>query len=156
MDRQRSGILDWLWQLMVAPSRVVTLNVPLPPNEVLRRLRNENKIVQVVKSSEIIISVPIRNNQRRFLAWLDTNQASGTRLIGRMQTPYRVVFIRMAIFLFLLAMALVWLQVGRIWLGAIFLVGGIGFLLSSQYERMWGRDLKLHLDWLRRILDAEL
>jgi len=58
--------------------------------------------------------------------------------------------------LFLFGMAILWLQVGRIWLAAIFGIGAVGFLLSSQYERLWGRDLRLHLEWLQRVLDAEV
>lgn len=154
--REESTILNWLWQLVIAPSRVVTLNSPYPPGEVTRRLLKEEKVVQVLKNSQLVIHVPVRNNQRRFLAWIDTRADRGTRLVGRMQTPYRIAFFRMAASLFLFGMAILWLQVGRIWLGAIFGVVAVGFLLNSQYERLWGRDLRLHLEWLRRVLDAEV
>ena len=154
-QREQSTILNWLWQLVSAPSKVVMLTSPHPLSEVLRRLRKEDKVVQMQKPSQIAVHVPIRNNQRRFIAIIEDSPKSGTRLIGRMETPYRIALFRISASLFLFGTAIVWMQVGRIWLGVIFVIGGIGFLLSSQYERMWGRDLRLHLDWLRRLLDAE-
>ncbi len=148
--REESTILNWLWQLVIAPSSIVMLSSPYPPGEVLRRLRNQGKIAQVQKSSQIVIHVPVRNNQRRFLARVEADADNRTRLIGRMQTPYRIALFRMVASLFLFGMAILWLQVGRIWLGAIFGIGAVGFLLGSQYERL------LHLEWLRRVLDAEI
>jgi hypothetical protein len=153
--REESSILNWFWYLVSAPSRVVMLNSPHPPGEVLRRLRKEEKVVQMQKSSQIAVRVPIKNSQRRFIAIVESDTKNGTRLIGRMETPYRIALFRLTACLFLFGTAIVWLQVGRIWLGVIFVIGGIGFLLSSQYERLWGRDLRLHLEWLRRLLDAE-
>ncbi len=154
--KQKSNILTWLWLLVIAPGRVVTLHSPHMPIEVLRRLRSQPKIAQIVKPAQAIIRLPSERNQRRFYIWIEAEANGQTRISGQTQTPYRAALLRLLISLMLYGLSLVWLPAGRFWLGIIFILGGTGFLLLSQYERLIGRDLRLHTEWLRRALDATL
>lgn len=153
---QRKGdFLTWLWLLFIAPGRVVTLHSPLSPDEVLGRLRAVPKVAHILKRSQAMIRLPTERNQRRFYIWIEPESSGHTRISGQTQTPYRVALTRMVISLALFGLSIMWLPAGRVWLGVIFIAGGLGFLLLSQYERLVGRDLRLHLDWLRRTLDAQ-
>ena|SRR5712691_3599841 len=154
--QKRAGIDTWLWMLVVAPSRVVTLKSTLPPSEVLRRLKSEKLATRFLESNYVAVRLPGERNPRRFFAFIEQDAGNTTRLIGQMQTPFVTALVRVLLALFLLGMAYVWIAASRFWLGGIFVLGGLGFLLLSQYERVLGRDLRLHLDWLRRVLDADV
>ncbi len=153
LTQPKSDLWTWLWLLFIAPGRVVTLHSPLAVDEVARRLRNAPKVARLLKPSQAIIRLPDERNQRRLYIWFEPD-AAGTRISGQTQTPYQVALVRMLITMALYGLAIMWLPAGRVWLGVMFTLGGTGFLLLAQYERLVGRDLRLHLEWLRLTLDA--
>ncbi len=152
--RRKSNILAWTWLFLIAPGRVVMLHSPYPPAEVLQRLRTNPKVAQVTSPTQIMIRLPGDRNERRFFAWIEAD-ATGTRISGQTKTPYRVALIRSLISLVMYGLAFLWLAEARLWLGILFVAGGTGFLVLSQYERLTGFDVRRHLDWLRRALDAQ-
>jgi len=151
---QKSILMEWLWLLVTAPGRMVILDSPYQPDEVMRRLKLNKNAVRVLATNQISIRLSDKHNARRFVASIEPGSV-GSRIVGQMQTPYVVAALRVTAGLFLISMMIIWMQAGRVWLALMFGAFGIGFLFLSQYERLIGRDLRLHLDWLRRTLDAQ-
>ena len=151
---QKSILMEWLWLLVTAPGRMVILDSPYQPDEVMRRLKLSKDTVRVLSPNEVSVRLSDKRNARRFVASIEPG-SMGTRIVGQMQTPYMVAALRFTAGLFLLSMMIIWMQAAHIWLGLMFGAFGIGFLFLSQYERLIGRDLRLHLDWLRRTLNAQ-
>jgi len=152
---QKSILTEWLWLLVTAPGRMVILDSPYQPDEVIRRLKLSKNAVRLLAPNQISVRLAAKRNARRFVASIEPGSV-GTRIVGQMQTPYLVAALRVSAGLFLLSMMIIWMQAGRVWLALMFGAVGIGFLFLSQYERLIGQDLRLHLDWLRSTLDAKL
>ncbi len=153
-NKSRSTLSTWFWLLVIAPGRVVTLESPHAPDEVMRRLQALAPVARVLSSTQAVVRLAKQNNQRTFTLWIEPGASGHTQIHGQMQTPYRVAATRLLAATVLLGLSLVWFPTGRMWLGVMFLIGGVAFLLLSQYERLVGRDLRLNLDWLRSALDA--
>lgn len=144
----------WFRLLLIAPGRLVALNSPLSPDEVLRRLQANRPIARVLDAFHAELRLPVQNNQRRFFLWIEPLPDGGTRLNGQMQTPYRVALIRLACAGALTFVGLFWFMAARFWLGGFFLVFALFFVLLSQYERVIGRGLREHRAWVEKNLDA--
>ncbi len=146
----------WFRLLMTAPGKVVTLESPHTPEEISRRLRAVPSIAKTLERGQATLRLPTQNNQRRFFMWIEPAKSGGTRITGQMQTPLRAAAMRMFFTVMLAGLGLFWMATARFWMGGFFLLFAFGFLLLSQYERVIGRDLRLHLNWLRQTLDAKL
>jgi hypothetical protein len=138
---------------MVAPGKVVTLDSPHPPEEVLRRLRAAPTHVKLLGRGQATLHLPTRNNQRRFFFWIEPNQRGGTRLTGQMQTPLRVATLRLLCALVLAALGIYFMMLARFWFGMFFEAFALGFVMLSQWQRLIGRDLVLHVRWLQQLLE---
>ncbi len=155
MTQQKSFLPVGLRLLVTAPSRLIVLDTPTSPDDVLRRLKKEQAVIQVTNPASFVLRLPIKDNQRCFVGWIEPCDNNGSRIVGQMQTPYLIALSRALIGLFLYVMAFVWLPSGRVWLVILFAAGGTGFLLLSQYQRLIRRDLRPYLDWFCRTLDAK-
>src|SRR5258708_24392126 len=150
---QKSILMEWLWLLVTAPGCMMILDSQYQPDEVMRRLKVNKNAVRLLSPNQVSVRLSAKRNARRFVASIEPGSV-GTRIVGQMQTPYLVAALRVSAGLFLISMMIIWMQAGRVWLALMFGAFGLGFLFLSQYERLIGRDLSLHLDWLRRTLDA--
>ena len=148
----------WGWLLLSAPGRLLVVDSPLPAAEVERRLRQQGAIVHFTAAHRITVHLPPSRTQRQFFATIESNPAliNGSRIIGQTRTPFRTVLIRVALSVTLFWLALFWIIAAHVWLGVLFALGCIGFLLLAQYERLTGRDRWLYSDWLRRIVASEI
>jgi hypothetical protein len=146
----------WFRLLLTAPGKVVTLESPHTPDEITRRLRAAPSVAKLLERGQATLKLPTQNNERRFFMWIEPGKTGGSRIVGQMQTPLRAATMRLLITLLLAGLGLFWMALARFWLGGLFLFFAVGFLLLSQYERVVGRDLRLHLRWLQQALDARL
>lgn len=147
----RSEQSSYLYLLLNAPGKVVTLVSPYAPDEVMRRLRAGG--VQITASKRASLHLPQGGNERRFVMWVEPD-GTGARIFGQMQTPLRPALLRLAASLLIGVAGIYLMLYARIWMGLIFLAFAVGYLLLSQYQRVVGRDLRRHVDWLRKTLDA--
>ena len=146
--------LPWAWLLVIAPGRLVTFVSPHPLAEVEQRLHKQPP-VKWISPHHLAITLPHAHTERRFFAWIETDQAGRCRLHGQTRTPYRAAVTRLVIGIVLSGMALMFLAGAHAWLAFMFAAGGVGFLLLSQYERLTGRDIRMYAQWLRQTVDAE-
>jgi len=153
--RTESNIAKWLWLLITAPGRVVMLHSPHSATEVLRRLHTQPATIKVISPKHFIIRLPDNRSPRCFFVWLEQDQTGRARLRGQMQTPFRAALTRSLLSLTLFWLGIVWLAAEKAWLGVIFMVGSIAFLLLSQYQRLTARDLPKYIQWLHRMADAD-
>ena len=153
--KPKASLIGWVWLLLTAPGQAVVLHSPLTPSEVLRRLRIQASVTRANESGQIALRLKGDQSDRRFFAWIEPDNAGGTQISGQMRTPLRVAAIRLAISVVLWWLAFLWFAEARIWLGVLFTLGGTGFLLLSQYQRLIGQDLRKNLKWLRQVADAQ-
>src|SRR5258708_7699414 len=94
-----SGVerLPWAWLLVIAPGRLVTFVSPHPLAEVERRLYAQFHQVKPMSAHQIAIDLPNARTERRFFAWIESDQDGQTRLIGQTRTPYRTAATRLCI-----------------------------------------------------------
>ncbi len=147
--------LPWTWLLVIAPGRLVTFVSPHPLVEVERRLYAQPRQVKSISPHHIAITLPNARTERRFFAWIESDQEGRTRLNGQTRTPFRTAVTRLIIGVVMCGIALMFLAGAHGWLAFMFSSGGAGFLLLSQYERLIGRDVRLYAAWLRQTIDAE-
>jgi hypothetical protein len=143
--------------LLIAPGRLLTVQSPLSTIEVERRLSQQPIYAVLTHSHRVTIRLPAARTERRFFAWIETNPANpdGSFIIGQTRTPARTALIRAGLSLILFWLALFWFSSAHTWLGVIFAVGCVSFLLLAQYERLTERDRRLYVSWLRQVIDAE-
>lgn len=147
--------LPWAWLLVIAPGRLITFISPHPINEVAQRLHVQSTHVKSIGTRQVVISLPGTRTERRFFGWLESDPRGGTRLSGQTRTPYRTAATRLGIGVVMCGLALMFLAGAHGWLAFMFVSGGLGFMLLSQYERLTRRDVRLFTAWLRQIIDAE-
>jgi hypothetical protein len=147
-------LFTWLKLLVTAPSRLIILDSPHSPDEALRRLQQMPQYTRMANRTNFMVRLPIKDNQRCFIGWIESGQDRGSRIVGQMQTLYPIALTRAAIGLFLFVMAGILMPAGRYWLVLILALGGTGFLLLSQYQRLIGRDVRAYVAWLQQVLDA--
>ena len=149
--------IGWGWVLLIAPGRLLTVHSPLSTAEVERRLRQQTSSTVLSASRRLTIRLPTARTQRRFFGGIEPNPANpaSSLVIGQTRTPARTAFIRAGLSLILFWLALFWLSTAHTWLGVLFAIGCVSFLLLGQYERLTERDRRLYVAWLRQVIDAE-
>src|SRR5215467_7868741 len=106
---QKSIVMEWLWLLVTAPGRMVILDSPYQPEEVIRRLKLSKNVVRVLPTNQISVRLSEKQNARHFVASIEPGSV-GTRIIGQMQTPYLVALLRVSAGVFLISMMIIWMQ----------------------------------------------
>src|SRR5260370_31813304 len=82
---QKSILMEWLWLLVTAPARMVILDSPYQPDEVMRRLKLSKDTVRVVAPNQVSVRLSDKHTARRFAASIEPG-SGGTLIDGHLQT----------------------------------------------------------------------